>query len=111
MHGDLTRGNFLTYPGAPSGFAAIDWAGCRRRGYPFFDLVTFGRATGLSPKGLREEIDRHCELLGCTPEEARFSFLAALGALARNLGQFPFERFLVLVKTRYGYLESGLAPA
>lgn len=115
MHGDLTRGNVLKPPRAllASGsaiparkFVLIDWPGGQLRGYPFLDLIAFGRSMRLGSGHLREEVGFYCDVLGCAPEEARYALLAALGDIALHLDRFPFDQFVLLARAYFGCLES-----
>ncbi|MCE9660679.1 MAG: aminoglycoside phosphotransferase family protein [Burkholderiales bacterium] len=95
-HNDLWIGNLLRRPsvrdGAPA-FAVIDWGGSRVRGYPMYDLLTMATSIRLPTASLRRELRQHSALLGCEPAHAKDHLLAALGALALDLGEWPVERF------------------
>jgi hypothetical protein len=111
MHGDLTRGNVLKSPAAAAArkFVLIDWPGSRLRGYPFFDLVAFGSVMNVRGADLKGEVSAHREILGYTPEEARYSLLAALGDLGLNLDCFPIEEYVRKAKADVDYLDSAFA--
>jgi hypothetical protein len=118
MHGDLTRGNVLrsplrvlsSEPGIPVPiFVLIDWPGSQPDGSPFLDLVSCGRWMHLGDRRLKREVAIHRDLLGCTREEVRYSLLAALGDLGLRLDRFPFDRYVILARSCYEYLESALS--
>jgi hypothetical protein len=91
MHGDLWKGNIIV---APDGaFKVIDWRGSRIEGYGFFDLLRFAQSFQIGRKTLFEEIQAHQRILNYSRDEAWFTLLSGCGHVARNLGQFPVERF------------------
>ena len=110
MHGDLWRGNLLLRrpaAGAPregvaDRFVVSDWPGAERQGYPIFDLVRLALSLGTGQRRLAAEIARHCEALGCERRDASGSLLAGLGHIALSLGEFPIERFAIIVRACHG---------
>lgn len=116
MHGDLWKGNILFRPsGDPinSGkwsdrFVVIDWAGSEIQGYALYDLVRFAESTALSDSGLRTEVARHCQLLGCDRGDAKSYLLAALGHIYMNLEHFPLPSFIRMSETCLATLERSM---
>ena len=107
MHADLWKGNLLLRQGDSSGarrgfaerVAVIDWAGAKPRGYAFYDLVRVADSLRLSPRGLRAEVLRHCEVLGCEPVDVPGYLLAAIGGLLGELEEFPVERLTSMAES------------
>jgi hypothetical protein len=44
---------------------------------------------------------RHCEILKCSPAQAKYSILGAMGYLGDHLGYFPRDRYLKLAQDVY----------
>jgi hypothetical protein len=99
MHGDLWDGNILLdhAPGAPRrsrrGFVVIDWETARLSGYPMYDLIRLAIAHQLPAPCLARELERHCRVVSCAPEDARSYLMAALGHLACSRNHMPLELF------------------
>jgi hypothetical protein len=99
-HGDFWMGNILrpqdhSAP-SPYRFSVIDWAGARTAGYPFVDLIRFGLSSRMPTKVLSKQVLHHCDILGCSPQQAKYSIIAAMGYLGDHLGYFPRDRYLTL---------------
>jgi hypothetical protein len=102
MHNDFWIGNILIDQRNVTGrqglawrerFVVIDWPGSTIRGYGFFDLVRFARATGLSRSRLKAEVAEHCRILKCELSDAKCHMTAALGYLEMHRERFPLEHF------------------
>ncbi len=109
-HTDLWLGNFLLPWNRASGrtghgFYVIDWAGAATAGRPFFDLLKFASSSNLPRGQLRRELDAHCQLVQCQPQDAQGYLLASLGALGMNLEHFPAQRYLALCESLFAELE------
>ena len=113
-HNDFWFGNIMlpsargngagkTYP-----FHVIDWAGARTSGYPIFDLIRLARTTGLSGRALHREIQLHCAILECAPEDAAHYLLAALGYLEQTLEHFPRDRYIALCGRTFDTMTNAL---
>jgi hypothetical protein len=98
-HNDFWTGNLLLPRDRQSaqlharGFIVIDWEGVRLAGYPVFDLVRFAVSARVPRLLLRLELHRLRRILGCQAQDLGGYVLAALGAMAQNLGYFPEHRF------------------
>jgi hypothetical protein len=98
-HNDFWTGNLLlprdrvSAKFHPRGFIVIDWEGVRLAGYPVFDLVRFAASARVPRLLLRVELHRLRRILGCQAQDLGGYVLAALGAMAQNLGYFPEHRF------------------
>lgn len=88
MHGDLWKGNVLHGSGSTP-FTLIDWRGSEADGFPVFDLVRAAGSFGLSPRGLRRELQLHQAALGCQAEDLPLYLLGALGHYAAHRGEMP----------------------
>ena len=95
MHGDLWKGNILLAPRnrGRRRFVLIDWGSSMVRGYGIFDLLGVASSTKPRRYRLRNEIEAHCEILGCEFADARSHLLAALGHRGMNLGYCPFANY------------------
>jgi len=117
MHGDLWKGNLLLRPRRSvldahrwaDRFVVIDWPGAEVHGHAFYDLVRLSRSLGLRPDALRHEIARHCAALGCSPDDALASLLAALGQIGMALEHFPPARYAAMVDECVDTLAAALA--
>lgn len=111
MHGDLWKGNVLLtqkQPPSPK-FVLIDWAGSNVQGYAIFDLIRMADSFKVNPQRLAENLEAHCQILGCDIHDAKSYLLAAAGHLALNLGCFPVERFVHMLRTSVADLDTALA--
>lgn len=115
MHNDLWLGNFLIDNRNVTGragrpwaerFVIIDWPGAAIEGYGLYDLLRFAQTMKLSVEALREEIRRHCAILGCEPVDARSHLMAALGYLLVHLEHFPKPAFVRTALSCLATLES-----
>ncbi|MBL4591574.1 MAG: hypothetical protein JKY96_06395 [Phycisphaerales bacterium] len=52
-------------------------------------------------KVLRKQVLHHCDILGCSPTQAKYSILGAMGYLGDHLGYFPRGRYLALASKVY----------
>ena len=98
-HNDFWTGNLLLPRDRHSarlharGFIVIDWEGVRLAGYPVFDLVRFAVSARVPRPLLRLELRGFRQILECEAQDLGGYVLAALGAMAQNLGYFPEDRF------------------
>jgi hypothetical protein len=107
MHGDLWRGNILLRPTTGRGgdgdrradrFVIVDWPGASAEGYAIFDLVRLALSMHSTPHALALDVRRHCDILGCDPDDARGYLLAAIGHVGLALGRFPVERWAEMAR-------------
>jgi hypothetical protein len=117
MHGDCWRGNVLIRPLASSDerqswaerFVVIDWPGAEINGYALFDVVRMAQSMRVTFRQLRDEVDRHCDLLACERADAPSYLLAALGNLGMSLECFPVEQFAKMTEACHTTLKLCLA--
>jgi hypothetical protein len=119
-HNDFWTGNLLLPRDRQSaklhkrGFIVIDWEGVRLAGYPAFDLARFAVSARVPRPLLHFELRRLRRILECEAQDLGGYVLAALGAMAQNLGYFPEDRFRELgiesfdaiARTAYGSIRS-----
>ncbi len=112
MHNDFWDGNILIDHRNVTGrggrpwrnrFVIIDWPGASVRGYAFYDLLRFARATSWSIHRLHDEVAAHCRILGCELADAPCHLLAALGCLEMHRERFPLPHF---IRTANGCLDT-----
>jgi hypothetical protein len=111
-HNDFWEGNVLL-PDRPEGtatppFFVIDWGGSNAEGYAIYDLARMAMSFRMPNRLVTREIMRHCELLSCSPRQARNHVAAALGHLALNLGQFPERNYAELAESVHQLVEGCL---
>jgi hypothetical protein len=95
-HYDLWQDNLLWAPDDNEfGFIAIDWGGARAGGHAVYDLLRLALSSPASVDATLQQLRDHCRVLVCPPEHAAGHALAALGHLARNLGDWPIERLMM----------------
>jgi hypothetical protein len=112
MHSDLHRGNILmaSQMGKHSWpFVIIDWGGLRLAGHGINDLVQLARDLKLSPSQLAPQLKIHCELLKCSPLQARYYLLSVFGFFLLNLHYCPFDQFAETLRTSLEYLDLTVA--
>lgn len=115
MHGDLWVGNILLRADANifntinpyDNFVITDWAGSEVNGYAIYDLIRLAESMNLSPKKLKVEINKHCNLLECDFIDATSYLLAALGFIAMNLEHFPLNRFACMAESCFSTLSKA----
>jgi Ser/Thr protein kinase RdoA (MazF antagonist) len=96
-HYDLWQDNFLWAPDDNEfGFVVIDWGGARASGHAIYDLLRLALSSPADIGATLSELRAHCRVLECPPEHAAGHALAALGHLALNLGDWPFERLTMM---------------
>lgn len=92
MHGDVWSANILRRPDGR--FVLIDWIGSNIRGYGVYGLVRLAGSFAMARHRLAREIRWHAQALGHPELAAELHLLGALGYYARNLGEFPVDRFV-----------------
>jgi hypothetical protein len=112
-HNDLWKHNLLRRPasnrGNRYGFVIIDWPGARVEGHAFFDLIRVAISLKSGARRLAGEVVRHSRALGCAPIDAFGYLAAALGVMARDLGEFEPERFVAMGEACFDALEAAVA--
>lgn len=73
-------------------------------GLPIFDLLRFGRSARVSDAALRTEVEAHCRMLECSPQDATSYLLAALGVIGGNLEHFPHHAYVRMSEIAFGLL-------
>jgi hypothetical protein len=110
MHGDLWKGNVLHGSGSTP-FTLVDWRGAEIDGFPVFDLVRAASSFGLSPRGLRRELQLHQAALGCQAEDLPLYLLGALGHYALHRGEMPLDLLRTMIDDCVRRLTSALAAS
>jgi hypothetical protein len=104
-HNDLWYGNILVKP-IVGGFAGrnaigdpriIDWLGSSKTGIPGFDFINFANSTGISSENLAPYMARVNKDFEQSFQTCYYDLLAGFGRLGLNRGEFPLDRFAVLV--------------
>ena len=117
MHGDLWKGNVLIddrdhadRPRRPwvERFMIIDWPGAQIDGYGMYDLVRIAESLDLSRRGLRREVQAHCDALDCEVADAISHLAAALGFVGQNLEHFPMDLYVWMAKTCVDRLRAAI---
>jgi hypothetical protein len=103
MHGDLWRGNIIFAP--DNSVKIIDWRGFKQCGYGLFDLMRFAHSLNLSASETSAEIVAHSEALCISREDVASTLLAGCGHIARNLGEFPLDRFVEMTVGLWEFYE------
>lgn len=104
-HNDFWIGNLLLSNANDFGFVIIDWPGAKTNGHAIYDLLRLAQSLQLSAHQLFDELQQHCQILGCSPLDARGYLLANLGYLGMHLENFPMAQYVTLVERCYYLLE------
>lgn len=104
-HNDLWRGNVLS--GNNTKFVLIDWDGVTLKGYAFYDLVRVAGSFNLSKAKFQAALQQYCAVMGCDKIQAKYYLISAFAFLYANLGDWQYERFLILLNDCMDYLENN----
>jgi hypothetical protein len=102
MHGDLWCGNVMR---SSAGIRLVDWGDAQVNGFGIYDLVRARQSFG--GYSFCRELKRHAHVLGGA-EALEYHLLAALGHFARNLVEFPVEKFRDVARGCWETLQAGL---
>ena len=102
-HNDLWRGNVLSSNNTK--FVLIDWDGVTLKGYAFYDLVRVAGSFNLSKAKFRVTLQQYCAVMGCDKKQAKYYLISAFAFLHADLGDWQYERFLILLNDCMEYLE------
>jgi hypothetical protein len=102
-HNDLWRGNVLNND--KTKFVLIDWDGVTLKGYAFYDLVRVASSFKLSKAKFQSALQQYCGVLQCNKKEAKYYLISAFAFLYANLGDWQYERFLILLDDCMQYFE------
>lgn len=105
-HNDLWIGNVLI--NKHNGVTIIDWASAHYKSFAIYDLVRLSMSLKLSKRVFHRELQAHCQILQCETKDSMGYLLASLAFLSENLDHFSEDRFLMLVKKCFDYLECRL---
>lgn len=105
-HNDLWSGNVLIQPALRNSLAAlglgepriIDWLSSAEEGIPAFDLINYATSSGLSLKKTADYLNQIQNKTGSSYDSGYFDLLCGFGRLGMNRGEFPIERFSMLVQ-------------
>ena len=102
-HNDLWRGNVLSSNNTK--FVLIDWDGVTLKGYAFYDLVRVLGSFNLSKAKFHMALQQYCAVMGCDEKQAKYYLISAFAFLHADLGDWQYERFLILLNDCMEYLE------
>ncbi len=102
-HNDLWRGNVLSSNNTK--FVLIDWDGVTLMGYAFYDLVRVAGSFNLSKGKFHVALQQYCAVMGCDKKQAKYYLISAFAFLYADLGDWQYERFLILLNDCMEYLE------
>ena len=104
-HNDLWRGNVLNSKSTK--FVLIDWDGVTLKGYAFYDLVRVAGSFKLNKAQFQNALQQYCDVMGCNKTQAKYYLIAAFAFLYANLGDWQYERFLILLNDCMEYFETN----
>ena len=104
-HNDLWRGNVLNSKSTK--FVLIDWDGVTLKGYAFYDLVRVAGSFKLNKAQFQNALQQYCDVMGCNKTQAKYYLIAAFAFLYANLGDWQYERFLILLNDCMEYFEAN----
>ena len=102
-HNDLWRGNVLSSNNTK--FVLIDWDGVTLKGYAFYDLVRVAGSFNLSKGKFHVALQQYCAVMGCDKKQAKYYLISAFAFLYADLGDWQYERFLILLNDCMEYFE------
>lgn len=102
-HNDLWRGNVLSSNNTK--FVLIDWDGVTLKGYAFYDLVRVAGSFNLSKAKFQMALQQYCAVMGCDKKQAKYYLISVFAFLYADLGDWQYERFLILLNDCMEYLE------
>ena len=102
-HNDLWRGNVLSSNNTK--FVLIDWDGVTLKGYAFYDLVRVAGSFKLNKAKFQLALQQYCAVMGCNKKQAKYYLISAFAFLCANLGDWQYERFLILLNDCMEYFE------
>jgi hypothetical protein len=110
-HNDLWRDNILMHrircpnpTDSRNNFHVIDWGSAHPRGHPIYDLMRLSLSLVIPNSVVREEINRHCQILLCEKQDIRGYLLASLGWQGQHLNHFPPDNYLAQARRCLGLL-------
>ena len=104
-HNDLWRGNVLKSQNTK--FVLIDWDGVTLKGFAFYDLVRVAGSFSLSKTKFQTALQQYCAVMDCDKKQARYYLISAFAFLYANLGDWQYERFLILLCDCMDYFENN----
>ena len=102
-HNDLWRGNVLSSNNTK--FVLIDWDGVTLKGPAFYDLVRVAGSFKLSEAKFQVALQQYCGVMQCNKQQAKYYLISAFAFLYADLGDWQYERFLILLNDCMEYLE------
>jgi Choline/ethanolamine kinase len=102
-HNDLWRGNVLSSNNTK--FVLIDWDGVTLKGYAFYDLVRVAGSFNLSSAKFQVALQQYCGVMQCSKLQAKYYLISAFAFLYADLGDWQYERFLILLNDSMEYFE------
>ena len=102
-HNDLWRGNVLNSNATK--FVLIDCDGVTIKGHAFYDLVRVAGSFNLSKAKFQVALQQYCTVVGCDKKQAKYYLISAFAFLYADLGDWQYERFLILLNDCMEYFE------
>ena len=102
-HNDLWRGNVLSSNNTK--FVLIDWDGVTLKGHAFYDLVRVAGSFKLSKGKFQMALQQYCGVMQCNKQQAKYYLISAFAFLHADLGDWQYERFLILLNDCMEYFE------
>ena len=102
-HNDLWRGNVLSSNNTK--FVLIDWDGVTLKGHAFYDLVRVAGSFKLSKAKFQMALQQYCGVMQCNKQQAKYYLISAFAFLHADLGDWQYERFLILLNDCMEYFE------
>ena len=102
-HNDLWRGNVLSSNNTK--FVLIDWDGVTLKGYAFYDLVRVAGSFNLSKAKFQVALQQYCAVMDCDKKQAKYYLISAFAFLYADLGDWQYERFLILLNDCMEFFE------
>jgi hypothetical protein len=102
-HNDFWRGNVLSSDNTK--FVLIDWDGVTLKGYAFYDFVRVADSFKLSKAKFQLALQRYCGVMACDKKQATYYLISAFAFLYADLGDWQYERFLILLNDCMQYFK------
>ena len=99
----MWRGNVLS--SSNTKFVLIDWDGVTLKGHAFYDLVQVAGSFKLSEVKFQVALQPYCGVMQCNEQQAKYYLISAFAFLHADLGDWQYERFLILLNDCMEFFE------